>query len=276
MGTIMSMVAGRELRDNDKFGMIVGRGLAQKLKLKPGDYANIELNTPGGAINTLEFQVVGVFQTMFRDYDDRAVRIDLRAAQELLATDSAHSLVIFLHKTEATRKVADEIASELPAGQFEVKRWDELADFYQKTVELYKGLFAVLQLIALVMVLLSVVNSVNMSVYERTAEFGTMRALGNRGRQVFGLVLTENAILGLFGGVAGLLLGIVLAASISAAGIPMPPPPNSDVGYTAYIRVVPSVLLTAFLVGWFGTVLAALLPARRAAKLDVSDALRHA
>ena len=125
-------------------------------------------------------------------------------------------------------------------------------------------------------VLLSVVNSVNMSVYERTAEFGTMRALGNRGRQVFGLVLTENAILGLFGGVAGLLLGIVLAASISAAGIPMPPPPNSDVGYTAYIRVVPSVLLTAFLVGWFGTVLAALLPARRAAKLDVSDALRHA
>jgi putative ABC transport system permease protein len=276
MGTIMSMVAGRELRDDDKFGMVVGRGLAQRLQLKVGDYANILLNTPGGAINTLEFQVVGIFQTMFRDYDDRAVRIDLKAAQELLATQSAHSLVIFLHKTEATKKVADEIALELPTGQFEVKRWDELADFYQKTVDLYKGLFTVLQLIALVMVLLSVVNSVNMSVYERTAEFGTMRALGNRGRQVFGLVLTENAILGLVGGVGGLLLGAVLAVAISAAGIPMPPPPNSDVGYTAYIRVVPSVLLTAFLVGWFGTVLAALPPARRAAKLDVSDALRHA
>jgi putative ABC transport system permease protein len=172
--------------------------------------------------------------------------------------------------------VAQQIASVLPPSQFEVKRWDELADFYQKTVDLYKGLFTVLQLIALCMVLLSVVNSVNMSVFERTAEFGTMRALGNRGRQVFGLILTESALLGLIGGVIGIVLGAILAAIVSKAGIPMPPPPNSDIGYTAYIRVVPGVLLTAFLVGWLGTVFAALLPARRAARLDVSEALRHA
>jgi putative ABC transport system permease protein len=276
LGTIMSLTAGRELRDEDKYGMVVGKGLAQTLKLKPGDFATIVLNTPGGALNTLEFEVVGVFQTMFRDYDDRAVRISLPAAQELLATESAHSLVVFLGNTSATRRVAQQIASVLPPSQFEVKRWDELADFYQKTVDLYKGLFTVLQLIALCMVLLSVVNSVNMSVFERTAEFGTMRALGNRGRQVFGLILTESALLGLIGGVIGIVLGAILAAIVSKAGIPMPPPPNSDIGYTAYIRVVPGVLLTAFLVGWLGTVFAALLPARRAARLDVSEALRHA
>lgn len=276
LGTIMSIAAGRALEDGDRYGMVVGRGLAQALKIKPGDYVTMVLSTPGGALNTLEFEVVGVFQTMFRDYDDRAVRIGLAAAQELVATKAAHSLVVFLHRTEATARVAEGIKRQLPASDFEVKRWDELADFYQKTVDLYKGLFTVLQLIALSMVLLSVVNSVNMSVFERTAEFGTMRALGNRGHRVFGLIMAEQCLLGLIGGLAGVLLGMIIGLAVSAAGIPMPPPPNSDIGYTGHIRIVPSVLIGAFFVGWFGTVLAALLPARRAARLEVAQALRHA
>jgi putative ABC transport system permease protein len=276
LGTIMSITAGRMLEQRDRNGMVVGRGLAQSLRIQPADYVTIVLNTPDGALNTLEFEVVGVFQTMFRDYDDRAVRISLAAAQELLASKAAHSLVVFLNKTETAPRIAEEIRRQLPASEFEVKRWDELADFYQKTVDLYKGLFAVLQLIALSMVLLSVVSSVNMSVFERTAEFGTMRALGNRGRHVFGLIIAEQCVLGLIGGCAGVVVGTIIGLAVSAVGIPMPPPPNADVGYTGFIRIVPSVLLGAFLVGWLGTVLAALLPARRAARLDVSQALRHA
>ena len=68
----------------------------------------------------------------------------------------------------------------------EVKTWVELNDFYEKTVELYKGSLAFCKLIILVMVLLSVANSVNMSMFERTGEFGTMMALGNRSGHIFG------------------------------------------------------------------------------------------
>ena len=56
----------------------------------------------------------------------------------------------------------------------------------------------VLQLIILAMVLLSVTNTVNMTIFERTGEFGTMRALGNRGVDVFALILTEGALLGVW------------------------------------------------------------------------------
>ena len=55
----------------------------------------------------------------------------------------------------------------------------------------------------------------------------------------------------------------------------MPPPPNSDAGYTAYIRIVPEIVVRASLAGFLATALAALLPARRASRLPVVDALRQ-
>jgi putative ABC transport system permease protein len=62
---------------------------------------------------------------------------------------------------------------------------------------------------------------------------------------------------------------------ISAIGIPMPPPPSSEVGYTAQIRVVPKELMLAFAVGFLATVTAAVFPARRVTRIPVVDALRQ-
>ncbi len=123
------------------------------------------------------------------------------------------------------------------------------------------------------MVVLSVANSVNTTVLERVGEFGTMKALGNRGRDVFWLVVIESAMIGAFGAALGAILGFGLAKLISLVGIPMPPPPNSDLGYTAYIRLIPSHSAGACAVGLVATVIASLLPARRVAKFDVSEAL---
>ncbi|RTL41371.1 MAG: ABC transporter permease, partial [Rhodocyclaceae bacterium] len=155
------------------------------------------------------------------------------------------------------------------------RSWKNLSDFYEKTVQLYDRQFGVLQLIILLMVLLSVTNSVNMSVFERQGEFGTMQALGNSSRDIIQLILTESAILGLAGAVIGVFLGVMAALGISAIGIPMPPPPNANVGYTAFIRIVPMTLLTSGCVGFLGTVLASILQAFKVTRLQVVDALRQ-
>jgi len=76
------------------------------------------------------------------------------------------------------------------------------------------------------------------------------------------------------GACIGLAAGIVLALLISKGGIPMPPPPNSNVGYTASIQLVPSVLALAFVVGIGATVGAALIPAYRVSRTVIVDALR--
>jgi putative ABC transport system permease protein len=87
--------------------------------------------------------------------------------------------------------------------------------------------------------------------------------------------MTESVLLGLFGAVLGMTLGCVVALIISAIGIPMPPPPNANIGYTAFIRLVPLDVLTAGSIGFVATCLAAVMPARRVSRMPVVDALRQ-
>jgi putative ABC transport system permease protein len=275
LGSSVSIIAGRQLKDKDAFGIVLGHGVAQGLKLKPGDYVTLLANTLEGALNSIDLEVIGIFQSFSNDYDARAIKIPLTAAQELLGTHGVNALVISLKKTDDTDRVAGWLKEHLDAQGLEVKTWVELNDFYEKTVKLYKGQFGVLQLIILVMVLLSVANSVNMSIFERTGEFGTMMALGNRGNQVFRLVMVESVLLGVIGASLGLGIGMALALAISAIGIPMPPPPNANLGYMAHIRIIPSVLLMSCAIGILATVLAAILPARHVSRTPVVEALRQ-
>lgn len=275
LGTFLSLTAGRHLTDADTFGMAVGQGVAHSLGLEPGDTVTLVLNTVEGALNTLDFEVVGVFQSFSKDFDARAVRIPLAAAQELMLTAGANVLVTTLHRTEETESALAQVRGTIDAERLEAQGWQKLADFYEKTVDLYERQFGVLQLIILLMVLLSVTNAVNMTAFERLAEFGTVRALGNRKRDVFRLLIVENLLLGLIGATLGVVVGALLALAISAIGIPMPPPPNANVGYTAVIRLLPSTIMSAWLIGFLATTAAALFPARRVSGTSIVDALRQ-
>jgi putative ABC transport system permease protein len=275
LGTGMIITEGRRLGNRDKQGMMIGLGLSRALKLAPGDWATLVINTPDGALNSLEYQVVGVFQTFSKDYDAHAVRIPLSAAKDLLTISGVNTLVVSLKKTKDTIAIANQLNDKYAANGLEVKTWLDLNDFYTKTVEMYDVQFGVLRIIILLMVLLSVVNSVNMSVFERVGEFGTMMALGNRGLQVSKLIILENVIIGVTGAAFGVAIGVILALIISAIGIPMPPPPNADLTYVAHIRIIPAVVASAFAVGLIATITAAFLPAAKVRRIQVVDALRE-
>ena len=275
LGSSLQLLEGRQLTDNDSFGILIGAGVARGLKLNAGDRVTLLANAFEGALNSLDVEVVGVFQSFSNDYDARAVKISLAAARELLGTKGANALVITLHKTSDTDRVVASLKAAFGPEGMEVKNWIELNDFYEKTVELYRRQFGFLQLIILIMVVLSVTNSVNMSVSERVGEFGTMMALGNKSGEVFRLIVTESVVLGFVGAVLGVVFGIGMAVAISSVGIPMPPPPNSNIGYTARIQIIPLSLLVSFLVGFGATVLAVILPARRVSRVEVVEALRQ-
>jgi putative ABC transport system permease protein len=227
-------------------------------------------------MNTLDLEVVGVFRTYSKDYDARAIRIPLRAAHDVLQTQGVNTLVVSLAKTQETGLVAEKLRSMLATDGYDVWTWQELNDFYGKTVSLYGRQFGVLRMIILLMVLLSVANSVNMSLFERVAEFGTMRALGDPRATVMRLVLTETFLLGLIGSGVAVMVGVALAAAISAIGIPMPPPPNADVGYIARIQLDSTIVIGALMTGIAATTVAAVPAALRAVRIPIVDALRQA
>lgn len=275
ISTYLNYLQGRPLSDKDVDGIVVGQGVAKSLGLKIGDRVNLVVSLAQGAVNTLDFELVGVFQSFSKEFDARAVRIALPAAQELMDTPGAHVLVVMLHKTGDTERVSHELAAAFGTKGFAVARWNKLSDFYEKTIDLYDQQFGVLRLIILLMVLLSVANSVNMSIFERTREFGTVIALGTRPTSVFRTVLLESTLIGLIGALLGMVTGSLLALGISAIGIPMPPPPNANLGYTAEIRLMPWQIVSSGLIGFVATVLASIRPAWRVSKLDVVEALRH-
>lgn len=275
LGTFLRYLEGRALSNNDIDGIVVGEGVARSLGLKIGDRVTVVMTLAAGAVNTLDFELVGVFQSFSKEFDARAVRISLEAAKTLMDTNGIHLLVVQLNDTGTTATALSATNQELAKLGLEAQAWYALSDFYEKTVELYDRQFGVLRLIILIMVLLSVINSVNMTLFERTREFGTMRAIGDRSDWVFRLIMIESFWLGLIGGLLGMILGCLAALGISAIGIPMPPPPNANLGYTALIRLDATSVLVAGAIGFIACVLAAIFPARRAAKADIVEALRH-
>lgn len=274
--TAVQMLAGRHLLQGDRYGMVVGEGLARSLQVAPGDPVTLLASTIDGALNTVEFEVVGVFRTFSKDYDDRALKIPLEAAQELLSTSDVNLIVVLLDRTQRTEVAWGKVSALATPVGLAVKRWEEINDFYANTVALYDRQFAVLRLIVLVMVILGVANAVNMGVFERMSEFGTMRALGNRSGQVVRLILTECLLLGAAGALFGVLAGVTLAEIISFIGVPMPPPPNSNVGYNAQIRLRTDLVAQAFAIGVVATFLSGVIPALRARRVAIVDALRAA
>lgn len=275
LGTYVKIVAGRQLATRDQNGVLLGHGVARALRLVPGDRVTLVTSTPEGGMNTLDLEVVGVFQTFSKDYDARVVRVPLAAAHEVMDSPGVNTIVIGLDETRKTQDMAGSLRAQLASEGLEVWTWAELSDFYDKAVKLYDHQFGVLRLIILVMVVLSVANSVNMNVFERVAEFGTMRALGNRSQTVFVLVIMETAMLGVIGATIGVIVGGVFALGISAIGIPMPPPPNADLGYTARIQLVPSIVSGAFVAGVVATTFAGIFAALRVARIPVAHALRQ-
>lgn len=275
LGSFIRIESGRRLDERDRYAMVVGKGLADALRLQVGDRVTVLTTTAGGALNTLDFEVVGVFRSFSRDYDARAVRVPLASAQELLNTRGANTLVVSLAETADTDRIAESLSGQLDPVMFEVKKWNDLSDFYEKTVRLYDRQFGVLRWIVLIMVVLGVANTVNMSAFERVGEFGTMVALGNSPATVFRLIVTENLIIGAIGSLLGVGVGVALAVLISSVGIPMPPPPSSDLGYMAEIRIVPLELALAFCVGFGAMFAAALFPARRVSRIPAVEALRQ-
>lgn len=275
LGSYLSFLRGRNLRGTELNAAVLGEGAARQLQVGPGDYVTLVAPTVDGAMNAFELEVVGVFRTFSKDFDERAIRIPLALAQDLLGTDGLNVLVVQLHRTEDTDAVLRRLSEDPKLGGFSMHSWQQLSDFYSGTRDLYAIQFGFLRVIAIVLIGMSVLSSFNVTVFERTAEFGTMRALGNGTGVLLGLLLLEAALLGGIGVLVGLIVGWGGGELISTTGIPMPPPPNSEAGYVARILIGPGLLVESALIGLGASVLGALLPALRVIRLPIIAALGH-
>jgi putative ABC transport system permease protein len=236
--------------------------------------------TAGGSPNAATMTVRHGLSMGIKELSDVYVGLHFRLARGLLygPEDAATSIVVQLRSGSdmgPARARLEQLAAAR-GWEIEVKDFGEITPLYAQVVGLFGTIFGFVAAIMVVISLFTVVNTMSLCVMERIDEIGTLRALGMRRAAVRALFLAEGTLLGLIGATAGCLLGALAARGVNAAALEWTPP-GSD-------SAVPLQLLLGgggVLVGgtWLAFVviaaLAAFLPAARATRMVIVDALRH-
>ena len=237
--------------------------------------------TVGGAPNVVRLDLSGAERQAAKELDDNFVGMNLTLAQKLVfgrGEPKVTGIVLQLRQTEDVPAVRARLISLFAQHglDLEVRDFTELNPFYAQVRRFFGAMFLFIALIMGVIALFTVVNTMTMTVMERTSEIGTSRALGVRRSGIRLQFMLEGLLLGATGATFGLAIAIVETLGINGAGLRWTPPGNAT---STPFRLALLEHPTLFLAGWAAIVavatLAALAPASRAARLQVVDALRH-
>jgi len=255
----------------------LSEGLAELLHLKEGDQAQVLVNTLSGQANASDITLGSSFNTGNAGSNDKFAFVSLSLAQSLLdAEGRADRLTVLLDDVEQTEPMREVLLKKLSAAGYEVeiKTWQELSDFYTQVHGMFDMIFGFIFSIVITVVIMSVANSMGMTVVERTREIGTLRAIGLKRSGVIKLFTLESMLLTLIGCVTGLLIALGVRWGINVANISYTPPNSASAVPLLVDMDTGRIIFTFIMMGVVGT-LAAYMPARRAAKKDIIDALGH-
>jgi putative ABC transport system permease protein len=237
--------------------------------------------TAGGAPNVVQLAVGGAEPHGVKELDDNFIAMPLALAQQLVYGRGEHKatgIVLQLHRSEdlpAARARLNALIAQHHL-DLEVRDFAELSPFYGQVVKMFSSIFLFIALVMGVIVLFAVINTMTMNVMERTNEVGTIRALGVRRAGIRSQFTVEGVLIGAIGATAGAALALAVAAFVNHAGLTWIPPGNAEaVPLRLDVAGRPLLIVGAWLGLAIVTTLAALLPANRAARLPVVDALRH-
>ncbi len=279
MGFDPRIASGSDLsgNSNGEVEALVGTGVARSMSVKVGDGLTILAVTADGALNGIDVQIVGIVSTGFKDLDDRYLRIALPSAQRLLQSDRVTNLVVGLDKTENTDAVAAQLAGHLRdySQEMALKKWIDLAAYYKQVRTLFSGIFLFLGIIVFFMVLMASVNTLLMAMFERTREIGTMLAMGTPRRWIVALFMVEATLTGILGALVGVAGGNLLGMALNASGLHLPPPPGTSFDMLFRVLHVPSLMVGSSLMVIVSLALASIVPAVRASRLQIAEALAH-
>jgi putative ABC transport system permease protein len=273
------LASGRDLTESSsgEVEALVGTGVARSMSVKVGDGLTILAVTADGALNGIDVQIVGIVNTGFKDLDDRYLRITLPSAQRLLQSDRVTNLVVGLDKTENTDAVAAAFTPRLRglSQEMTMKKWIDLAAYYKQVRTLFSGIFLFLGIIVFFMVLMASVNTLLMAMMERTREIGTMLAMGTPRPWIVSLFMLEATITGILGAAVGLIGGNLIGIALNASGLHLPPPPGLSTEMAFRVLHVPALMIGSSMMVIVSLALASILPAVRASRLQIAEALAH-
>lgn len=255
--------------------------LAKGLGVKTGDTVVLVANNKDGSVNGMTFLVAGAVESLMGPGGrDGYLHIADAAALLRMEQKEISEVAVRVKSFEALGSVAGQMRSALEPltnkqGQpmFELHTWDQLTPFYNM-VRLIDVMTMGIKVILIAVVLISVLNVMMMSVYERIREIGTLAAIGTSPGKIMGLFVAEGCSLGFVSALAGAVLGVGALFVLNLTGVSFTFGGANQV-YTLAPTIAPMEVISACLIVLVVSVLASVQPAAKAAAMDPVEALRH-
>ncbi|MEJ5263557.1 MAG: ABC transporter permease [Ignavibacterium sp.] len=274
--------SGKFTQTNQMYdGIFIGIKLADKLEAISGDTitivspANIESVLMQSSIPVSRRLVVkGIFISQNNEYDESLAITDLSIGQELLGyKNSFEGYEIKLFERNKSEKVKDELSSRLDKNFLEVNSWYDFHKELYSVMQIERWVAYILLSLIIAVSSFNILGSLSMSVLEKKRDIGILKSFGVTENSILKIFLNEGILIGIFGTLFGALLGYFICwLQLNYNIYPLDPTLYKIDSLPLELRISDFFIVT--FASMFLTFLAALFPARRAAKVDALQSIK--
>jgi putative ABC transport system permease protein len=271
---------GAFLGTEDNRSILIGYRLAEKIEVQIGDKVVVLTQAVDGTMSGFAYHVKGIFHTGSQTLDEMSAYITLASGQELVGIeDQSHEMVIRLKNRHVIPRFLNGIDPLLKNESNEVLRWDEIVPEVEQWAQWSEAIIRTILIAVMIIIGVSIMNTVLMSVFERTRELGIMMAVGTSPSQIVTLILLETCILELFGIILGLIAGFLVTFYFGHVGIAFPELEEafsrSYMSTTTYTRLEINHVIQSIVTLFLLTTAIGIYPAWKAGRLEPVKAIYH-
>lgn len=272
------IVEGEYFKGVKRNPIVIGKELAEKLKVKVRSKIILRFNTLSGVQTAGAFKVAGIFETANSTFEEMNVFVEHSDVAKLvgLPKNAAHEIPVLLTDKEKLDSKLNQLKQDY-AG-LDVKPWNKLSPevgFMDEMMDQYMYMFIVIILLALCF---GIINTMLMVVLERVKELGMLMAVGMNRTKVFGMIMLETVFLTLTGGLIGIGLGVAASKYFGVHGLDLSAWGEGlgQLGYDtmAYPVIKPDMTIMIIILVILTGILSSVYPALKALKFRPAEALR--
>jgi ABC-type lipoprotein release transport system permease subunit len=269
VGTILT------LKEKKKFGLKIKEAAwsyreGSKIILS---FLDINNNQTGAA-----FRISGIYRTNNDMFESTSLFVPVNELRELTGLKEGiyHRVIARLDDGDLTDEITQKLRESLSG--LEVMSWKEIQPDLAMINDMMQQIYGIFMAIILAALAFGIVNTMRMSVLERTRELGMLAAIGMNRRKIFFMIMLESVFLSIVGGIMGMAVGGVVIAATADKGINLVKYSEGmeAIGYSAHLFPTIDVqffIMTTILIVLTG-ILSAVYPARKALKLNPVEAIR--
>ena len=271
------MIEGRVLAETASHEAVIGKGLAKILSGTVGSEIVIFSQGADGSLANDVYKIVGIAESGDDVTNRVACYLHIEDAQELFVLEGRiHEIVVIISNINQVSKVTDAIKARLNNSTLDVAPWQVVAKSFYRAMKVDQQGDAIARWVIMLIVAIGVLNTVLMSVLERTREYGVLKAVGTKPTQIFWLVICEVVIIAIGSIAVGALLGVLANYLLSIYGITYP----EEITYggmkikTLYAEVNARCLIIPAITVMLSATIVSLFPAIKAARIMPAKAMR--